>query len=161
MSTGQPRTNTSTGSVGALSAGFTGLACGRELEPRYVNRYRPSVNNSATFLIWDKTQISFDEAEPAQAILFVGDFWCRLRDSNTRPPHYECGALPTELKRPGKPTPPRCGGDRRNRARIQDATWQFLRRRHGTLESRPPPCPPINRQGMRRTVRALSARENR
>lgn len=26
--------------------------------------------------------------------------WCRLRDSNPRPPHYECDALPTELKRP-------------------------------------------------------------
>src|ERR1700733_702647 len=26
--------------------------------------------------------------------------WCRLRDSNTRPPHYECGALPAELRRP-------------------------------------------------------------
>src|SRR5579872_6210279 len=26
--------------------------------------------------------------------------WCRLRDSNTRPPHYECDALPTELRRP-------------------------------------------------------------
>ena len=25
--------------------------------------------------------------------------WCRLRDSNTRPPHYECDALPTELRR--------------------------------------------------------------
>jgi hypothetical protein len=25
--------------------------------------------------------------------------WCRLRDSNTRPSHYECDALPTELKR--------------------------------------------------------------
>lgn len=27
------------------------------------------------------------------------DKWCRLRDSNTRPPHYECDALPVELKR--------------------------------------------------------------
>jgi hypothetical protein len=26
--------------------------------------------------------------------------WCRLGDSNTRPPHYECGALPAELRRP-------------------------------------------------------------
>ena len=26
--------------------------------------------------------------------------WCRLRDSNTRPPHYECDALPAELRRP-------------------------------------------------------------
>src|SRR5712671_3689557 len=25
--------------------------------------------------------------------------WCRKRDSNPRPPHYECGALPTELLR--------------------------------------------------------------
>ena len=25
--------------------------------------------------------------------------WCRLGDSNTRPPHYECGALPAELRR--------------------------------------------------------------
>ena len=29
--------------------------------------------------------------------------WCRLRDSNTRPPHYECDALPTELKRLAAP----------------------------------------------------------
>ena len=28
--------------------------------------------------------------------------WCRLQDSNLRPPHYECDALPAELKR-------RCG----------------------------------------------------
>ena len=26
--------------------------------------------------------------------------WCRRRDSNPRPPHYECDALPTELLRP-------------------------------------------------------------
>src|SRR5512145_3003400 len=25
--------------------------------------------------------------------------WCRLRDSNTRPTHYECAALPAELRR--------------------------------------------------------------
>jgi hypothetical protein len=25
--------------------------------------------------------------------------WCRLGDLNTRPPHYECDALPTELRR--------------------------------------------------------------
>lgn len=25
--------------------------------------------------------------------------WCRGRDSNPRPPHYECGALPAELPR--------------------------------------------------------------
>ena len=29
-----------------------------------------------------------------------GNEWCRLRDSNTRPPHYECDALPAELRRP-------------------------------------------------------------
>ena len=28
-------------------------------------------------------------------------WWCRLRDSNTRPSHYECDALPAELRRPG------------------------------------------------------------
>jgi hypothetical protein len=28
--------------------------------------------------------------------------WCRKRDSNPRPPHYECGALPTELLRLSK-----------------------------------------------------------
>ena len=33
-------------------------------------------------------------------------WWCRLRDSNTRPPHYECGALPAELRRHlGEDTP--------------------------------------------------------
>jgi hypothetical protein len=26
--------------------------------------------------------------------------WCRLGDSNTRPTHYECAALPAELRRP-------------------------------------------------------------
>ena len=33
--------------------------------------------------------------------LYLNDIleWCRLRDSNTRPPHYECDALPAELKR--------------------------------------------------------------
>lgn len=28
--------------------------------------------------------------------------WCRRRDSNPRLPHYECGALPTELLRHGR-----------------------------------------------------------
>ena len=28
--------------------------------------------------------------------------WCRLQDSNLRPPHYECDALPAELKRHGR-----------------------------------------------------------
>ena len=27
-------------------------------------------------------------------------WWCRLGDSNTRPTHYECVALPAELRRP-------------------------------------------------------------
>ena len=26
-------------------------------------------------------------------------FWCRRRESNSRPSHYECAALPTELRR--------------------------------------------------------------
>src|SRR6185437_8920954 len=35
------------------------------------------------------------------ALIYFGNWkWCRLRDSNTRPPHYECDALPTELRRP-------------------------------------------------------------
>ena len=29
----------------------------------------------------------------------IGKKWCRLGDLNTRPTHYECVALPTELKR--------------------------------------------------------------
>ena len=29
--------------------------------------------------------------------------WCRLRDSNPRPPDYKSGALPTELSRPAEP----------------------------------------------------------
>src|SRR5581483_1649777 len=28
-----------------------------------------------------------------------GEDWCRLGDSNTRPTHYECVALPAELRR--------------------------------------------------------------
>lgn len=28
-----------------------------------------------------------------------GEGWCRKRDSNPRPTHYECAALPTELLR--------------------------------------------------------------
>src|SRR3546814_7285012 len=35
--------------------------------------------------------------------------WCRLRDSNTRPSHYECDALPTELRRHLRPDPPASG----------------------------------------------------
>src|SRR5580698_11138772 len=30
---------------------------------------------------------------------FASEDWCRGRDSNPRPPHYECGALPAELPR--------------------------------------------------------------
>src|SRR5579862_7336797 len=33
--------------------------------------------------------------------------WCRLRDSNTRPSHYECDALPAELRRLASPDPGR------------------------------------------------------
>ena len=29
----------------------------------------------------------------------MSERWCRLQDSNLRPPHYECDALPTELRR--------------------------------------------------------------
>jgi hypothetical protein len=29
-----------------------------------------------------------------------GDSWSRRADSNRRPTHYECAALPTELRRP-------------------------------------------------------------
>ena len=39
--------------------------------------------------------------------------WCRQGDSNTRPPHYECDALPTELCRHGLGgtySAPRSGG---------------------------------------------------
>ena len=36
----------------------------------------------------------------ASSLLGKKKAWCRLRDSNTRPPHYECGALPAELRRP-------------------------------------------------------------
>src|SRR3546814_9497966 len=35
--------------------------------------------------------------------------WCRLRDSNTRPSHYECDALPTELRRHLRPDPTASG----------------------------------------------------
>ena len=28
--------------------------------------------------------------------------WCRLKDLNLRPSHYECAALPTELNRQNK-----------------------------------------------------------
>ena len=37
--------------------------------------------------------------------------WCRLQDSNLRPPHYECDALPAELKR-------RAGRDRNRAGRL-------------------------------------------
>ena len=37
-----------------------------------------------------------------RALIFLGDHqkeWCRERDSNPRPTHYECVALPAELPR--------------------------------------------------------------
>jgi hypothetical protein len=30
----------------------------------------------------------------------LGTIWSRRRESNPRPAHYECAALPTELRRP-------------------------------------------------------------
>ena len=30
-----------------------------------------------------------------------GSYWCRREESNLRPSHYECAALPTELHRLG------------------------------------------------------------
>src|SRR5580698_4068640 len=33
------------------------------------------------------------------SLCFASEGWCRGRDSNPRPPHYECGALPAELPR--------------------------------------------------------------
>ena len=44
-------------------------------------------------------------------------FWCRLQDSNLRPPHYECDALPAELKRPAGGAPLAVGPDPRKRLR--------------------------------------------
>ena len=38
---------------------------------------------------------------PASCLILVFEKkWCRWGDSNTRPTHYECVALPTELQRP-------------------------------------------------------------
>jgi hypothetical protein len=37
----------------------------------------------------------------AKATAAIELFWCRLQDSNLRPPDYKSGALPTELSRPG------------------------------------------------------------
>ena len=53
------------------------------------------------------------KAEPAiMGIVPIFDReWCRLQDSNLRPPHYECDALPAELKR-------RAGRDRNRAGRL-------------------------------------------
>ena len=41
---------------------------------------------------------------PTKKLPTFGEFfyWCRLGDSNARPTHYECVALPTELNRHNK-----------------------------------------------------------
>src|SRR5260370_22320472 len=62
--------------------------------------------------------------------------WCRKRDSNPRPPHYECGALPTELLRREIRVPDtgrrpdwqaRGFGQRRNSARsLPGGAWHGL-----------------------------------
>ena len=41
--------------------------------------------NSPSNFVPSQTQLTF--------------IWCRRQDSNSRPPHYKCGALPTELQR--------------------------------------------------------------
>ena len=51
--------------------------------------------------------------------------WCRKRDSNPRPTHYECAALPTELLRP-------VNGEAGVRGRSQE-------RRNETSDTRKPP----------------------
>ena len=45
---------------------------------------------------WGGLRTSKSPAKPRRTGFWE---WCRLRDSNTRPPHYECDALPTELRR--------------------------------------------------------------
>ena len=40
-----------------------------------------------------------DPAPRAPTVPSLDREWCRLQDSNLRPPHYECDALPAELKR--------------------------------------------------------------
>lgn len=44
-----------------------------------------------------------DDAQPKVRPTTVSGVtrWSRLRESNPRPTHYECVALPTELRRPG------------------------------------------------------------
>ena len=53
-----------------------------------------------------KRQVWIDELrrDVAEALVLASRIeelkWCRWRDSNPRPMHYECIALPTELHRP-------------------------------------------------------------
>src|SRR6267154_2763342 len=47
----------------------------------------------------DGAALDCDSAVQPLAFVSQEKKWCRLRDSNTRPPHYECGALPAELRR--------------------------------------------------------------
>ena len=37
--------------------------------------------------------------------------WCRREESNSRPSHYECAALPTELRRPTVAAAWACNGE--------------------------------------------------
>ena len=68
-------------------------------EQRYkTNREMGIKNRKAGSQSIYKTEVEGVGGELAFGKAFMGR-WCRLGDSNTRPQHYECCALPTELRR--------------------------------------------------------------
>ncbi len=63
-----------------------------------------------------------DPEQKAPAVPSLDREWCRLQDSNLRPPHYECDALPAELKRRASGVP-----DQRHGA--YQVAWSLTTRR--------------------------------
>src|SRR6476659_448119 len=50
-----------------------------------------------------KEKLDSDDAIRIRHVRIYRKGWCRLGDSNTRPTHYECVALPAELRRHAAP----------------------------------------------------------
>ncbi len=85
------------GPATSVAAGFgVPMAAGR-----MVRRIESACGPVARGIHADLMQIGAKPADATRARIAAGPrmFWCRIEESNPRPSHYECAALPTELIR--------------------------------------------------------------
>ncbi len=77
---------------GSLSSGLSGKRCADVWGPMPRSRCLGEDGKPTNAHPWSGHGFRFS----------FQDWWCRVRDSNPRPPDYKSGALPTELTRLGR-----------------------------------------------------------